>query len=129
MLPVFCNNIYLKMLLKINEQDKKNAWKCYYEKLLNTEFPWDREHLEMAEAVAGPAIRIEKEMVREAVNKMKAKAAGPSAVVAEMLKAAGETGIEMITNLTNQIVRGVIPADWDLSTIVNCYKGFRRSSG
>ena len=29
----------------------------------------------------------------------------------------------MITNLTNQIVRGVIPADWDLSTIVNCYKG------
>ena len=78
----------------------------------------------MAEAVAEPAIRIEKEMVREAVSKMKkAKAAGPSGVVAEMLKAAGETGIEMITNLTNQIVReGVIPADWDLSTIVNCYK-------
>ena len=79
----------------------------------------------MAEAVAGPAIRIEKKMVREAVSKMKKdKAAGSSCVVAEMLKAAGETGIEMITNLTNQIVReGVIPADWDLSTIVNCYKG------
>ena len=69
----------------INEQDRKKAWKCYYEKSLNTEFPWDREYLEMAEAVAGPAIRIEKEMVREAVSKMKkAKAAGPSGVVAEM---------------------------------------------
>ena len=65
--------------LAINEQDKKNTWKCYYEKLLNTEFPWDREHLEMAKAVAGPAIRIEKEMVREAVRKMKKanKAARP----------------------------------------------------
>ena len=61
-------------------------------------------------------------MVREAVSKMKkGKAAGPSGVVAEMLKAAGKTGIEMITNLINQIVsEGVIPADWDLSTIVNC---------
>ena len=49
----------------------------------------------------------------------KAKAAGPSGVVAEiMLKAAGETGIEMISNLTNQIVReGVIPADWDLQRL------------
>ena len=51
--------------LAINMQDKKNAWKCYYEKLLNTEFPWERENLEVTEAVAGPAIKIEKEMVRE----------------------------------------------------------------
>ena len=76
--------------------------------MLNTEFPWDRENLEVAEAVAGPAIRIEKEMVRETVSKMsKDKTAGPSGVVAEITKAAGE------------IVReGVILADWDLSTIV-----------
>ncbi|KAK4300948.1 hypothetical protein Pmani_026889 [Petrolisthes manimaculis] len=26
-------------VLAINEQDKKDAWKCYYERLLNTEFP------------------------------------------------------------------------------------------
>ena len=30
-----------------------------------------QRNLEVAEAVAGPAIRIEKEMVREAVSKMK----------------------------------------------------------
>ncbi|KAK3896219.1 hypothetical protein Pcinc_000141 [Petrolisthes cinctipes] len=53
-------------VLAIHEQDKKDAWKCYYERLLNTEFPRDRENLEVTEAVAGPAIRIEKEMVREA---------------------------------------------------------------
>ena len=49
------------------------------------------------------------------MSKMKnGKAAGPSGV------AAGETGIEMITNLTNQIVRGVILQPWilvQLSTI------------
>ncbi|KAK3893379.1 hypothetical protein Pcinc_002812 [Petrolisthes cinctipes] len=53
-------------VLAINEQDKKDAWKCYYERLLNTEFPRDRENLEVTEAVDGLAIRIEKEMVREA---------------------------------------------------------------
>ena len=63
-------------------------------------------------------------MVRETVSKVKkGMAAGPLGVAAEMLKGAGETGIEMITDLTNQIVRGVIPENWDLSAIVDCYKG------
>ena len=41
-----------------------------------------------------------------------------------MIKAAGELGLEMIADLLNQIIReGVVPAEWELSTIVNCYKG------
>ena len=40
-----------------------------------------------------------------------------------MVKAAGEAGVDLITDLVNQItVEGVIPAEWELSTIVNCYK-------
>ena len=46
------------------------------------------------------AIFIEKDMVRIAVKKMKnRKAAGPSGIVPEMIKAAGELGLEMIAEL------------------------------
>ena len=38
-----------------------------------------------------------------------------------MVKAAGEAGLGMITGLVNQIiVEGVIPAERELSSIVNC---------
>ena len=41
-----------------------------------------------------------------------------------MVKAAGEVGVDIITDLVNQvIVEGVILAEWELSTIVNCYTG------
>ena len=64
-------------------------------------------------------------MVGKAVRKMKnGKAAGPSGIVSEMVKAAEEDSVDMITDLINQIIReGVVPADWELSTIINCYKG------
>ena len=41
------------------------------------------------------------------------KAAGPSGIAAEMLKAAGEDGVTWVTNICNSIVReGKIPSDW-----------------
>ena len=41
-----------------------------------------------------------------------------------MVKASGDTGIELITSLANQIMKdGVIPQDWQSSVIVNCFKG------
>ena len=60
-------------------------------------------------------------MVRESIRKMKnGKTAGPSGVV--MVKAARETGADMVTDLVNQIiVEGAIPAKWECSNIVNCY--------
>ena len=111
--------------LAINEEDKKIAWKNYYERLLNTENERDSNNLTPVEPVESAAIFIEKDMVRIAVKKMKKrKAAGPSGIVPEMIKAAGELGLEMIADLLNQIIReGVVPAEWELSTIVNCYKG------
>ena len=52
------------------------------------------------------------------------KAAGPSGIIAEMLKAAGEVGIELLTELTEVVFRnGVIPTDWQESFILNLYKG------
>ena len=43
--------------------------------------------------------------------------------MSEMVKAAGEAGADMITKLGHQIIAGVIPVEWVLSIIWNCYKG------
>src|SRR5260221_14364496 len=76
-------------------------------------------------AVCGPEERISTNEVRAAIAKMKiGKAAGPSGVVAEMLKAAGEAGILWVTDVCNAIVKeGRIPVDWRKSWMVNVYKG------
>ena len=70
-----------------------------YERLLNED------------PVVGPAIHVE--MVVKAITKMKTgKAAGPSGIVQEMLKASGDTGARLVTDLANEMVRnGVIPSD------------------
>ena len=63
--------------------------------------------------------------VEAAIGKMKlGKAAGPSGVVADMLKAAGDDGTRWMTELSNAVVRdGKIPKDWSRSWLVNVYKG------
>ena len=68
---------------------------------------------------------IKRDWVKQAIMKMKCgKAAGPSGVVAEMLKASGEAGVDLVNDLANSIVyECAIPGDWEISTIVNCFKG------
>ena len=52
------------------------------------------------------------------------KAAGPSDIVVEMIKAAGDTGATMIRDLATAIIRdGKVPTDWEESIIVCLYKG------
>ena len=73
----------------------------------------------------GPPPPVTKDLIRKALRKMKCgKAAGPSGIIAEMLKAAGEVGIELLTELTEVVFcNGVIPTDWQESFILNLYKG------
>src|SRR4051812_42115154 len=63
--------------------------------------------------------------VRLAIDKAKiGKAAGPSGVAADMLKAAEEAAVKWVTDICNEVVRsGVVPADWRRSWMVNVYKG------
>ena len=52
------------------------------------------------------------------------KVAGPSGIVAEMLAASGEKGVDLLSRLTECFFsNGVIPADWQESFILNLYKG------
>ena len=48
------------------------------------------------------------------------KAAGPSSIIAEMLKAAGEEGVEQARQLTEAVFTySVIPSNWEESFILN----------
>ena len=79
----------------------------------------------MESPVEGPSEPITLEMITKAINKMASgKAAGPSGIVAEMLKPLGEAGVAEVRDLIEDIIsEGCIPIDWQESYIVNLYKG------
>ena len=103
----------------------KLVWKEYFEELLNEEFDWQKENLEKVSGVSGECVEITFEEVKVAIKKAKSgKAPGPSDVVGEMLKAAGDVGIQWMTDLCNAVVsEGKIPEDWRKSWMVSVYKG------
>ena len=110
---------------KIVVEEKKllEVWKEHYDKISNEEFSWDREGLTDVRPVCGPGEKISEVEVEAAKMKL-GKAAGPSGVVADMLKAAGEDGMRWMTELCNAVVRdGKIPKEWSRSWLVNVYKG------
>ena len=52
------------------------------------------------------------------------KAVGTSGIAAEMLKSAGDIGLDILTDLCNTIIQeNSIPSRWDVSIIFNCFKG------
>ena len=111
-------------LLAVSDQDQKIAWKSYHEDL----FTWDRNSLTQTDTISGVPRLIGKDMVRESISKIKyGKAAQTSGLVSEMVKVSGKAESEMIIGLVSQIIVDVIPAEWKLSTIVNCDKGKRDS--
>ena len=111
--------------LSLDDSARMKAWVEHYDGLLNVEFPWDESSLPDAPPVFGPPPPITDAMIIKALNKMKSgKAAGPSGIVVEMLKSAGQKGIDFLRELTiSVVVNGKIPEDWELSFILNLYKG------
>ncbi|MBJ5547118.1 hypothetical protein JGG71_23225, partial [Salmonella enterica subsp. enterica serovar Derby] len=93
------------------------------EKLLNVENAWDKDV--SSGKVEGPSCRITEAEVEKAIGRMKkGKAAGPTGVVTEMLKASQEVGVQWLTDLSNRIIdEGRIPGDWEKSVIIPVYKG------
>ena len=59
-------------------------------------------------------------MVEKAISQMKAgKAPGPSGIVLEMIRAAGDMGASMIPDLAAAIIRdGKVPSDWKQSFLM-----------
>ena len=55
---------------------------------------------------------------------MVSKATGPSGIIIDMLKAAGNDGIVFLRELiTSVMINGNIPGDWEMSFILSLYKG------
>ena len=73
----------------------------------------------------GLPIPITIDMVKKAFLQMKAgKAPGPSGIVVEMIRAAGDMGTSMIRDLATAVIHdGKVPSDWEQSFIVCLYKG------
>ena len=110
----------------IVEEDKLlEVWKEHYDRISNEEFSWDREGLTDVRPVCVPGEKISEEEVEAAIDKREwGKVGGPSGVVGDMLKAAGDEGTKWMTELCNVVVRdGKIPKDWSRSWLVNVYKG------
>jgi len=100
----------------------KDIWNEYMEKLMNEENKWD--HKISAEVKEGPADCIRMTEVRAVLKKMKRhKEPGLSGLVAEMMQATGDIGIQRILDLCNGIVKGSIPEDWKSSVVLPIYKG------
>ena len=88
---------------------------------MKTEFACDRDSLSQADTFSGvPHLNV----VRESISKIKnGKAAGPPSVVSEMVKTRGEAEVDIITDLVNQIIEGILPAEWQLSIFVTVIMG------
>ena len=98
--------------LSIDNKINKVAWKQHYKRLLNKKFSYNSEHL-TADTVAGPPVLITIEMVAKAITKMKnGKAAVPLGIVAEIFKASGDTGVQLVAELADMIRNDTIPSDW-----------------
>ena len=107
----------------MSEDSKQKAWLEHYQRLLNFEFDWDPDHLSYQPPVEDPPIPITTDMVKKAISQMKAgKAPGPSGIVVEMIRAAGDMGASMIYDLAVAIIRDG-STRWEQSFIVCLYKG------
>ena len=90
--------------LSLSDEDKMKAWVEHYAILLNVEFEWPCHLLPEVPPVAGPPACVSAVLICKPLSKMKiGKAAGPSGIIAEMLKASGEEGVELATQLAEAV--------------------------
>ena len=79
---------------------------------MNRNCALDRNSLAQADTVSSIPFLIDIDMLRESISMMKnGKTAGPSGLGSEMVKVAGQAGVDMITGLVNQIIVGAIPTE------------------
>ena len=100
-----------------------DIWRKYMEKLLNAENDCDDE-VNCPEVMV-PSCLISEEEMASAIKGLKmGKAAGPTCIVSEMMKASGGFGTRWMTDLINNIVKeGCIPDYCRKSIRIPMYKG------
>ena len=92
------------MMVSWHWKTKPSTWHGNSTMKSYTEFPWKPDSLSQIDRVSGQPLEISPAMIEKALDKMKnGKAPGPSGIVAEMLKAAGEVGNQIISDRANAI--------------------------
>jgi len=105
--------------LLVDNDQVKEEWRKYKEKLVNEENTWDNATLE------GPCelIRTDESLKALRMTK-KGKAADPTGIVSEMFMADEGCSVEWLTSLCNLIVaHGRIPDDWKISILLPVFNG------
>ena len=110
--------------LAISNEAKLDAWVEHYARLFKVEFDWPSDKLPEVAPIAGPPPSVFADLICKTLSKMKcSKATGPSGIIAELLKASGEEGVELARQLVEAVFSSCeIPADWEESYILNLYK-------
>src|SRR5206468_11550109 len=91
----------------VEEEGIMQRWKEYYKQLLNEEFDWNKDNIGSIDVMNREEASVDERLismaeVKLAIAKPKSgKAAGPSGVAADMLKAAGEAGVGWGTDICN----------------------------
>ena len=74
--------------------------------IMNVEFEWDPEHPSSKPPLQSPHIPVTYGMVKKAMSMMKSgKTAGPTGIVVEIIKAAGDK----VTIMTRDLATAIIP--------------------
>ena len=112
-----CERCKWKFLVE-NDQVKED-WRKYKEKLLNEDSTWDNATLE------GPCELIRRNESLKALRMTKkGKAADPTGIASEMFIADEDCNVEWLTSLCNLIVaHGRIPDDWKISILLPVFNG------
>ena len=109
-------------VLRSSEEDVRQRWKNYFEKLMNEENEMERRE-NGGETVSSHVRRITKDEVKAAMKRMKhGKAVGPDDIPIEAWKALGDIGVNFLTQLFNQILEAEeMPEEWRKSILVPIY--------
>ena len=108
--------------LQTNIAARKKIWKDHMHEIMNVEHPYTSSD---KPAVEGPCEEVTVAEVKSALRALaNKKAPGPSGITAEVLKAAGDPCIDVLTTICNQILfSGKMPDYWKLSSLIPLYKG------
>lgn len=83
-------------MVALSISEKKDAWKCDYERLVNVENELQEESLPNTKPIEEPGIRVDSRRIDEAVKDMKAeKVPGPSGIIVKMVKIFGWYRIQL----------------------------------
>ena len=89
----------------LSDAQKMNAWVEHHKRLSNVEFNWTSESLSFVSPILGPPPSVTLLQVSDAIKKMKCrKTAEPFGIVAEMLKASGSVGLEVLAHLMKSVI-------------------------